>query len=83
MKVIKYNLVTLVNKGTEEEPDFVEVCTPVIKTWSEENEEYVKLDAHNGIYEIVEDENFVIPVTQESRITELETMINVLLGVLE
>lgn len=54
MKVIKYNLCTRVNHGTEEEPQIEEALYPVIMGWSEANEAIAQKEAHNGEYEIVE-----------------------------
>lgn len=58
MKVIKYNLCTRVNHGTEEEPNIEEVLSAVTMGWNEQNEEIAKREAHNGKYTIeeVEDE---------------------------
>lgn len=55
MKIIKYNLCTTVNMGTDEEPDVREVLSAVTMDWSEANEEIAKREAHNGEYTIEED----------------------------
>ena len=52
MKVIKYNLCTMV-EGKE-------VLTRVTLSWSEANEEIAKQEAHNGEYTI-EDDGYVKP----------------------
>lgn len=57
MKVIKYNLCTPVNHGTEEKPDIEEVLSAVKMEWSEANEEIAKREAHNGEYTIEEVED--------------------------
>lgn len=56
MKVIKYNLCTRVNHGTEEEPNIEEVLSAVTMGWNEANEEIAKREAHNGEYTIEEEE---------------------------
>ena len=55
MKVIKYNLCTRVNHGTEESPQWAEELSAVTMGWNEVNEEIAKREAHNGEYTI-EDE---------------------------
>lgn len=55
MKIIKYNLCTKVNHGTEEEPKIEEIFSPVTMGWNEANEEIAKKEAYNGEYEIVDD----------------------------
>jgi hypothetical protein len=59
MKIIKYNLCTTVNMGTDEEPDIQEVLSAVTMDWSEANEEIAKREAHNGEYTI-EDDTLII-----------------------
>lgn len=54
MKILKYNLCTLVNHGTEEEPKFVEVLFPVVMDWNEVNEELAKREAYKGEYTVEE-----------------------------
>jgi hypothetical protein len=54
-KIIKYNLCTKVNHGTEEEPQIEEILSPVTMGWNEANEEIAKKEAYNGEYEIVDD----------------------------
>lgn len=58
MKVIKYNLCTTINHGTEEEPNIEEILSAVTMGCNEKNEEIAKREAHNGEYTIeeVEDE---------------------------
>lgn len=55
MKIIKYNLCTMVNIGTEEEPEVQEILSDVTMAWSEANEEIAKREAHNGEYTIEDD----------------------------
>lgn len=57
MKVIKYNLCTRVNHGTEEEPNIEEILSAVTMGWNEANEEIAKREAHNGEYTIEEVED--------------------------
>lgn len=55
MKILKYNLCTKVNHGTEEEPKIEEILSPVTMTWNEVNEEIAKKEAYNGEYYIEDD----------------------------
>ena len=61
MKVLKYNLCSIIPKvtdmGEELEPKTVmeEILTPVMLEWSEANEEIAKKEAHNGEYTIEDD----------------------------
>lgn len=55
MKVLKYNLCTKVNHGTEENPEIVEILSPVTMGWNEVNEEIAKKEAYNGEYTIEDD----------------------------
>lgn len=54
MKVLKYNLCTRVDRGTEEKPDWEEILSPVTMGWNEKNEEIARREAHNGEYTIEE-----------------------------
>ena len=56
MKVLKYNLCTRVDRGTEEKPDWEEILSPVTMGWNEKNEEIARREAHNGEYTIEEGE---------------------------
>ena len=60
MKVIKYQLCTEFNHGTEEQPDIQQIFSGVSLEWSEANEELAKREAYNGEV-TVED----IPMTEE------------------
>ena len=55
MKIIKYNLCTMINHGTEEEPQIEELFTAVTMGWNETNEEIAKIEAYNGEYTIEDD----------------------------
>lgn len=55
MKILKYNLCTRVNHGTEEEPKIVEILSPVTMGWNEANEEIAKHEAYKGEYSIEDD----------------------------
>ncbi len=55
MKIIKYQLMTEVNHGTEEQPDIQQIFSDVTLGWSEANEEIAKREAYNGEYTIEEE----------------------------
>lgn len=55
MKVIKYQLCTEVNHGTEDEPNIEQVFSAVTLGWSEGNEKIAKAEAYNGEYTIEDD----------------------------
>lgn len=82
MKIIKYNLCTRVNHGTEEEPKFEEVLSPVTIGWNEANEEIAKKEAYNGEYTIEDDgkPEPQAPPTDAERIAELEAALELLLS---
>ena len=63
MKNIKYDFCTKVNHGTEAEPQWEDVLSPVTMTWSETNEEIAKREAYNGEY-TVEDDGQPAPVLE-------------------
>ena len=81
-KIIKYNLCTIINHGTEEEPKIEEILFPVKMTWNESNEEIAKNEAYNGEYTIEDDgqPESVPQQTQEERIAELEEALAMLLN---
>lgn len=60
MTLIRYNLCTRVNRGTEENPSWNDVLTKVSMPWSEANEEIAKKEAYNGKY-VIEDDGLVDP----------------------
>ena len=55
MKVIKYQLMTEVNHGTDEQPGIQQIFSGVSLGWSEANEEIAKREAYNGEYTIEDD----------------------------
>ena len=55
MKVIKYQLCTEINRGTEEQPNIEQVFSAVTIGWSEANEKIAKAEAYNGEYTIEDD----------------------------
>lgn len=52
MKIIKYQLCTEINHGTEEQPDIQQIFSDVTLGWNESNEELAKREAYNGEYTI-------------------------------
>lgn len=75
MKIIKYNLCTKINSGTEEAPVREDNLSPVEMPWSKTNEEIAKKEAYNGEYTI-EDDGCPEPDT-----TTTDDVLNALLGV--
>lgn len=55
MKIIKYQLCTEVNRGTEQEPEIEQIFTAVSLGWSEANEAIAAAEAYNGKYTIEDD----------------------------
>ena len=55
MKIIKYQLCTEVNRGTEDEPQIKQVLSDVTLGWSAANEQIAKAEAYNGEYTIEDD----------------------------
>lgn len=55
MKVVKYQLCTEVNHGTENEPNIEQVFSAVTLGWSTANETIAKAEAYNGEYTIEND----------------------------
>ena len=55
MKIIKYQLCTEVNRGTEDEPNIEQVFSAVTLGWSAANEKIAKAEAYNGEYTIEDD----------------------------
>nr|DAF99728.1 MAG TPA: hypothetical protein [Siphoviridae sp. ctu1o13]DAG05489.1 MAG TPA: hypothetical protein [Siphoviridae sp. ct1da40] len=72
MKVIKYQLCTEVNHGTEDKPDIQQVFSAVTLGWSEANEQIAKAEAYNGEYTIEDDgePEPVIPPTNDELAAE-------------
>lgn len=65
MKVLKYQLCTEVNHGTEDEPKIEQVFSAVSLGWSAANEAIAKAEAYNGEYAIEDDGELepVVPPT--------------------
>lgn len=94
MKVIKYNLCSVVTQSKEKpranEDDPIEyecfseeILTPVTIGWNEVNEEIAKKEAHNGEYTI-EDDGQPEPIAEpsaEERLEALESAMLEMLGV--
>ena len=74
MKIIKYNLCTRVNLGTEEEPIFEEILSPVEMGWNEANEELAKREAYNGEY-IIEDDGQPDPIETPTQLDRIESQV--------
>lgn len=55
MKIIKYQLCTEINRGTEERPNIEQVFYGVSNRWNEANEEIAKAESYNGEYAIEDD----------------------------
>jgi hypothetical protein len=75
MKIIKYQLYTRVNYGTEETPEWEDILSAVTMGWNEANEEIAKKEAYNGVYTI-EDDGQPEPDTSTT-----DDVLNALLGV--
>ena len=73
MKIIKYQICTEVNYGTEAEPDIRQIFTnKTVSPWSEASEELAKREAYNGEYTI---EDVTIELTVEEQIAELKAQL--------
>lgn len=72
MKIIKYQLCTEVNHGTEDKPDIEQVFSAVTLGWSDGNETIAKAEAYNGKYTIEDDgeREPTIPPTNEKLAAE-------------
>ena len=72
MKIIKYQLCTEVNHGTEDKPDIQQVLSFVTLGWSADNETIAKAEAYNGKYTIEDDggREPTIPPTNEKLAAE-------------
>lgn len=68
MKIIRYQLCTEINHGTEDEPDIEQVFSAVTLGWSEANEKIAKAEAYNGEYTIEDDGDPEPAPTQIDRI---------------
>ena len=76
MKTIKYQLCTTVNHGTEEEPIYEDILSPVEMGWNEANEAIAQQEAYNGEYTI-EDDGRPEPVAEPTA----NEILNAMLGV--
>jgi hypothetical protein len=74
MKILKYNLCTRVNHGTEEEPSIEEILSPVTMGWNEGNEALAKREAYNGEYTI-EDDGQPDPSSEPTQLDRVEAQI--------
>ena len=86
MKILKYELCTRINLGTEEEPQWNEMRAPVEMDWNEENERVAAAEAAGGEYVIVErpDPEVAPPTrldTMEAQLTYTAMMTDTLLEV--
>lgn len=72
MKIIKYQLCTEVNHGTEDKPDIQQVLSFVTLGWSADNETIAKAEAYNGKYTVEDDgePEPVIPPTNDELAVE-------------
>lgn len=55
MKIIKYQLCTEINHGTEKQPNIEQVFSEVSNVWNEANEEIAKAESYKGEYTIEDD----------------------------
>lgn len=69
MKIIKYQLCTEINRGTEDEPQIEQTFSAVTLGWSEANEQIAAAEAYNGIYEIEDDGK---PEAEPSQLDRIE-----------
>ena len=86
MRILKYILCTRVNQGTEENPIWEEVLSPVEMDWNEANEGIAGREAAGGAYTILErpDQEAVPPTrldTMEAQLTYTAMMTDTLLEV--
>lgn len=81
MKILKYDLCTRVNLGTETAPCWEEVLTPVTMGWNPVNEETAGREAYQGVYTIEENQEEISnEPTPEERIRDLEEAMELLLS---
>lgn len=77
MKIIKYQLCTEVNHGTENEPKIEQVFSAVRLGWSESNEQIAKTEAYNGQYTIEEEpDNRPFEEIQTKKLSNLSEICN-------
>lgn len=67
MKILKYNICTSFNRGTEEAPQWEEVISAVTMTYNEVNEKIAMRESYNGEYIIEDDgvEKRIEPTAQD------------------
>ena len=73
MKIIKYQLCTEINHGTEDKPDIQQVFHAVTLGWSSASEKIAKAEAYNGEYTIEDDGEPEPEPTVDERVKKLET----------
>ena len=73
MKILKYNLCTIINHGTEEEPKIEEILSPVTMGWNEVNEEIAKAEAYKGEYTI--EDNGIEEVVKPTQLDMIEAQV--------
>lgn len=77
MKVIKYQLCTEVNHGTEDKPNIEQIFSAVTLGWSESNEVIAKVEAYNGEYTIEEEpDNRPFEEIQTEKLSNLSEICN-------
>ena len=77
MKLLKYQLMTEVNLGTEEHPTIQQIFSDVSLEWSEANEELAKREAYNGEYTIEEEpDERTLDVIRADKLAELSAACN-------
>ena len=77
MKVIKYQLCTEVNRGTEDKPNIKQIFSAITLGWSESNEQIAKAEAYNGQYTIKEEpDNRPFDEIQTEKLSNLSEICN-------
>ena len=77
MKIIKYQLCTEINHGTEDELKIEQVFSAVTLGWSAANEAIAKAEAYNGEYTIEEEpDNRPLDVIRADKMAELSASCN-------
>lgn len=77
MKIIKYQLCTEVNIGTEDEPKIEQVFSAVTLGWSAANETIAKIEAYNGEYTVEEEpDNRLFEEIQAEKLSNLSETCN-------
>ena len=80
MKILKYNLCTRVNYGTEEEPIYEDVLSAVEMGWSEASEAIAAAEAYNGEYTIEDDGAPEPEPTEAEKIAQLEAALELIIS---